>query len=330
MKYRMTNRFLPLALSVLALGAPRVRAQAPDETGAPAEQAVVEDPARREASTRFRRGVELYGEGNFEAALIEFQRTYDVAPSFRVLYNIGQAHLALRHYIDALQAFERYLEEGGDAVPAERREALVRQVQDLRNRTGTVMVRTSVPGATVSIDDEPRGTTPLDAPIALDVGRHRIEVRASGFEATTRAIALAGGENATLAFELVPLPTITVERGAEEVDHRRMRSVGRIGLIATGVLAIGAGITGGLSLGANSDLERELEMFPGDPSQIADARDRTRALSLSTDVLGGAALALGVTSLVLIVADARGHADDEEPTVAVGVTRSGVIVGGRF
>src|SRR4051794_6696164 len=44
------------------------------------------DP-KEEAIARFKRGLELHGEGDFSAALIEFRKAYELAPQYRVLYN---------------------------------------------------------------------------------------------------------------------------------------------------------------------------------------------------------------------------------------------------
>lgn len=75
------------------------------------------DAAREEASGHFQRGVELFQEGAFRAALVEFERAYGIAPDYRLLYNIGQVKLQLQDYLGATQSYERYLEEGGSEIP---------------------------------------------------------------------------------------------------------------------------------------------------------------------------------------------------------------------
>src|SRR5688572_8817140 len=88
-----------------------------------------DDPRRAEASAHFRRGVELFQEEAFRAALVEFERAYAIAPDYRLHYNIGQTKLRLQDYLGVVQSYERYLTTGGTGVPAERRtqveEALV-------------------------------------------------------------------------------------------------------------------------------------------------------------------------------------------------------------
>jgi tetratricopeptide (TPR) repeat protein len=60
-----------------------------------------DEAARSEASVRFRTGVNLYLEGDFQGAMAEFQRAYASMPSALVLYNLAQTHLALRDYVAA-------------------------------------------------------------------------------------------------------------------------------------------------------------------------------------------------------------------------------------
>src|SRR5271163_3770938 len=54
-----------------------------------------------QARQHFTRGVRLYEEDDFRTALIEFNRAYEIAPNWQVLYNIGQAYYQLRDYANA-------------------------------------------------------------------------------------------------------------------------------------------------------------------------------------------------------------------------------------
>ena len=74
-----------------------------------------------EAKSHFQRAVDLFHEADFRAALIEFQRAYDAAPNYKVLYNLGQTAQELQDYAGALKAFRGYLDGGGREIPAARR-----------------------------------------------------------------------------------------------------------------------------------------------------------------------------------------------------------------
>src|SRR4051794_16402603 len=64
------------------------------------------------ARTHFKRGLELYQDGDFRAALIELERAYALEPRYRLLYDLGQVAYALRNYVDAERYFTEYLEKG--------------------------------------------------------------------------------------------------------------------------------------------------------------------------------------------------------------------------
>src|SRR6266498_3420123 len=61
------------------------------------------------ARASFQQGVDLFHEGNFEAALAEFRKAYATAPSYRILYNIAQAYYELHDYVNALKTYQQYL-----------------------------------------------------------------------------------------------------------------------------------------------------------------------------------------------------------------------------
>jgi tetratricopeptide (TPR) repeat protein len=168
------------ALGLLAL-ASLVPVDAHAQPGAAPSEAPVE-----EARTRFSRGVELYKEGDFRAAIIEFNRAYEVAPNFRVLFNIGQAQQELQNYAAALDAFERYLKDGGGEVPPDRAEHVRGEIQKLVGRVASITVKVNVSGATLRVDDVNVGTTPIAARIRISAGRRKISVSKSGYQSVTQ------------------------------------------------------------------------------------------------------------------------------------------------
>src|SRR5438876_6791259 len=112
---RRTSWTAAALLLATLLGASGARAQTASGGGTPS-QATMD-----EAAAHFRRGVDLFKEADFRGALIEFRRANQLAPSFRVLYNIGQCYLELQDYGGALRSFQAYLSEGGKGIPRDRR-----------------------------------------------------------------------------------------------------------------------------------------------------------------------------------------------------------------
>lgn len=89
-----------------------------------------ESATRAFAREHFARGIALAKAHAYAEALREFQRAYDAAPHFAVLYNIGQAELALGESASGVATLERYLAEGGANIEALRKaevEAIIAQ-----------------------------------------------------------------------------------------------------------------------------------------------------------------------------------------------------------
>ena len=92
------------------------------------------DDPRGAARAHYARGLELAGQNGYEAALREFNEAYVISPQFAVLYNIGQAHVALGHPAEAIETLSKYLHDAQDRLPPGRREQVEVQIALLRAR----------------------------------------------------------------------------------------------------------------------------------------------------------------------------------------------------
>jgi len=257
-----------------------------------------------EGRTRFSRGIDLYKEGNFHAALAEFRAAYAAAPSFRIYYNLGQTLYQLQDYAGAVRAFEQYLREGGDKVEAERKKEVDADLEKLRPRVAQVLFTVNASGAEVSIDEEPRGKLTKD-PILVSAGRRRIAVTASGFQTETRVLDLAGAQRLDLTFELKPLGGGGSSRPTTNdyptATRPKSRTPFYFGLVATGVLGVGTVVMAAVASAKHSDYQKALDV-PNDKQRVDDARSATKSAALVGDVLGGTtALAGGLTILAFVL-----------------------------
>lgn len=255
-----------------------------------------------EASKRFARGLELYREGAYPAALIEFRRAYALVPSYKLLYNIGQVCYQLQNYACALQSLEQYLGEGGPDVPATRKTSVDADIAKLRTRVGKVMVRANVPGATVSVDDAPVGKTPLES-VMVSAGTHRISVAAEGRQPLTRSVSVAGEETATVEFEFTESG-----RGKADANPQPVSTPKSSAPIpswpfwaGTVALAAGAGITGYLALQNSNDLENQRNTFGSTSDGLHNTQQKATSMALASDILTGAAVVCGGVALYLTV-----------------------------
>lgn len=318
-----------LSLAVLALGATHeARADGGvGKKGAPTAAAKSDD-----ASERFRSGVAFYKDRDFAAALVEFKRAYELAPNYRVLFNLGQTSRELRDYAAALATFEQYLREGGSEIAPARRKDVQASVEELTRKVGRVRVSTSVEGAEILVDDVPVGVAPLAAPITVNVGRRKLAATRSGYTPTPRFIDVAGMVEAAVTLELTRIDEPRAEAAPLQPVKPGPPVVVWVMLSTTAASAVVTGVMGGLALSARGGLDKALATFPGNAASIADAQSRTRTFALGADVALGLTVASAVTTAVLFVVAPRGS-DKEAPAapkVSFGVSPSGLVVRGAF
>lgn len=271
-------------------------------TTAPSKDAV------QEARTRFARGAQFYNDGDYKLALIEFQRAYDLAPNYRVLYNIGQVNMQLNNYAKALCALESYLTLGGKEIQATRKTAVENDVNSLKVRTARLLVNTNVEGAEILVDDNSIGTTPMSMPAIIDAGQHHVVARKDGKSPANKDVTLAGADDVKMDLELTDLPVATpVPVPVPQPGGGRDRPVDEgpppsrgpvwIGWTATGAFAVGAVVTGVLALGAQKDLSRLRDDPNATRQSLDDTKSKAQTLGIVTDVLIGAAVVSGAVSL---------------------------------
>jgi hypothetical protein len=291
--------------------------------GAPARAG---ENAVREAAKHFQRGVDLYNDGDFRGALVEFKTAYQTWPRANVLYDIGQTEYQLLDYAAALKTMERYLQETGPTAP--HRQDVEAAVETLRGRVGRVAL-TSESGCEVSVDDQPAGTTPLDAPILVSVGQRRIAVICTGQRGVGKRIEVAAGQTVSLELRPAGLPTPAVRAVATVHDTRPAppSKAYVTGWIVTGVLVAGTVALGATTMVEQSRLSALRNSYPVAKSDLDRQTALTTGLAISTDVLGAAALVGAGVSTWLTV---KHRYEQRGKHVTVGLGPRGVQVGGSF
>jgi hypothetical protein len=282
-----------------------------------------------DAAAHFDRGVRFYAEGDYPAALVEFRRAYEIAPNWQVLFNLGQTYFQLRDYANALVTLRRFVREGGNDIRKDDRATVDPELADLVNRVGTVTVRANVDGASVSIDDQVVGTTPMHDPVLVSAGTRRITALAPGRAPIERRVAIAGGDAITVALDFAPAAAPGAPRGAERPAGRNLTPA-YVGL-AVGVAGAAVGtVFGFLAVGDKSNLDKTCT--PGasgkdcPQSSSGDLDALTRNGTISTIGFGVGAVGL-VAGLVLWIT--AGPAS-ETPTTSTSLRFGPGSVAGSF
>lgn len=313
--------------------APRARAtNAPVSAAAPPEAASSEPVSGQAAPLtgqsvatarkHFQRGVDAYRARAYDAALAEFSRAHEIAPHYRILYNLARVQEQRGDFAAAFELFTRYVSEGGERVPEARRAEVEAAVAALEPRLARLKVSTNVDDARLFIDDRPVATLPLEAPLLVNAGIHLVRIEKPGHPAAFRSVTLAGADAMDITLELEPpprpppppAPAAPTRREAPPTAARDLgpfwTSVGM-----TGALVAATATFGVLTHDARGDLDAARTRAPRLEGDVARARERARTLAIITDTFGLASV-LAASAATYLYFSAPSEAP-EEPQLPV-------------
>jgi hypothetical protein len=324
----------------------------------------ISDEAKKEAGERFKRGVKLQEEGNPEAAIIEFERAYQLAPNYRVLYNIGVIYRDRGDKANALRTFEKYLADGGSEIDAKRRKEVEADVVRLRDVVAQVTLKVTPPGVEVTIDDNPVLPGQINQPILVNVGRRRFEATKEGYTSQSKFLTLAGGDKVVVELTLKeikaqpattvilssapppptapPPPRSSAPPAAPTNDGSGQRTAGYI-IGGVGLAGLAAGSIFGLVARSKwSSVDGKCVKPAGGTVRIcpdSDSQDTAKsaqsmaAFSTFGFALGGVAVVVGA-SLLLSAPSATGASASRAPGLQfspfLGKNNGGLFVDGAF
>lgn len=157
------------------------------------------------ARQHFRQGVESFDQRRFGNALAEFEQSYELYPAYTTLFNVGQVQVALGHPVQAIDAFEKFLSDGGASISPRQRASVEAELKAQRERVGDIKVTVEPDGAEIRVDGESVGKAPLNAVVRVAAGHHRLEAMADGYSPDHREVDVAGLGHADVSFTLQAL-----------------------------------------------------------------------------------------------------------------------------
>jgi hypothetical protein len=166
----------------------------------------------RAADSLIDRGIRLFREGHYAAALETFEDAHRRSPTVRSTAQIGVTEHALGHYVRAYEMLRQALDSANDPwLTRARRQTIQEAFDATRAFVAEVEVRGDLGEAaetlTVFVNGERRGRCPLTQAVPVLAGRVEIELRAEG-EAAPRV---------TRRVTVEPRTVTVVEFHAEDV-----------------------------------------------------------------------------------------------------------------
>ena len=171
---------------------------------APAARAQSDD-AKKQAQALQVDGVRLLQKGDNRGALAKFNEAFALVQSPKIMFNMGKAYRALGDDVEALRAYDTFLDEAPYAPKASRAEA-EREVQTLRPKLAYIEVEAEDSGSTVRIDGRDMGKTPLVRAVVVAPGAHEVKVEKTGMVTEKRSVAPIAGQKVRVVVKLSATP----------------------------------------------------------------------------------------------------------------------------
>ena len=314
-----------------------------------------------EARAHFTAGVNLLQDpdgARYEEAYVEFKTAYAASPSWKILGNLGISAMKLERDGEAIEAYKRYLSEGGKQIEAGERAQFQRDLATLEAGMVRLTLDSDPPGARIEDERFPasgsaiRNEYTVSGPTQLGVrpGRHRFTAKLAGHADAVWEVTLSPRQQESHAFKLTetvapapapaaapPLPAPAAATAAVDTSSAKGSNGMRIGAyvaLGVGVVGLGAGTIFGLSAKSKyqeaNDITNDNENCPPSgpcelPAPLFDQReqlgkdgDSAKTLSLVGFVVGGVGFAAGVTLFILSNKKEQPAAAKVEPYLGLG------------
>jgi hypothetical protein len=201
---------------------------------------------------------------------------------------------ALKHYARMRTLLAQFVAEKDPRVTADTRALANETLRAVRGFVDEVKVDASEPQATVLVDGEEVGKTPLAAPVPVDLGAHTIDVKKEGFLPLTTRVEASGGESRVVDAKLVPV----ARAGRLVVDSDTGAAI-RIDTDITAVTRWSGTLPAGshhvkITAPGRKTYEAQLEVVAGSTSTVNASLEK-EGFPLWAIVGGGVVLAAGLT-----------------------------------
>ena len=305
-----------------------------------------DESGKLKARQHFKAGVELFDQRRFGDALSQFQESYSLFPVYSTLYNIGQVQVVLGHPVEAADAFDKFLVQGGSSIAQEQRARVEVELKAQQERIGDINVAVSPDGAEIQVDGAPVGMSPLGGPVKVASGHHRVDARLDGYRSEHNEVDILGQGHVALTIQLqalqpmatplasgpitgplppsptqapTPVPTASHSLPARDfkagsTTHRSAQAIVGYSLVGIGLVTAGVGV--GISVDGQSKHNDAVKQWNvSDEAQSRNNARQTESASVKEKTTGyivigagGAALLAGTVVLLTAPSNQAGHA----------------------
>lgn len=172
----------------------------------------------------FARGVDALLGQRFDEALGVFENLYRQAPRPTLLYYLGKVALAQQRYAAAADLYRRFVKGSGEEIDADTRLEVTQFLTSTQAPECEVTVQ-GEPGAILLADGRVAGSLPLEQPLGLSPGAHKLTLEKGRRKVETQ-VTLAARRRAEVRFTMIPpLALLTLTPGVVLVMQMEPRSL---------------------------------------------------------------------------------------------------------
>jgi hypothetical protein len=251
----------------------------------------------------------LVNNGDSAHAIAKYREAYEQSKDPRLLFDMAVCERDLHAYAAMQGLLSRYEREAGAELSPDQKADVEAALAAIHDFVGTVSLTVSEAGADVSIDGEPVGTTPLAAPLVLDLGKHTLSVTKDGFDPVEHPIEISGGNETNAGITLFrrarpALLKVTAHPAATVVIDKKELAHGSF----DGALAPGTHLVQVTEPGKRA-YETRVVLGDGEARSLQVTLEEERHAAIWPWIAGGVALLVGagVGGYVLVQQENRQH-----------------------
>ena len=293
---------------------------------------------KEKAAEHFKLGLSHLDKNNYQEAAKEFESSLILYPNKNGFFNLAICYVQLHRYDEAINAINHLKKRFKDNLDEELKQDISNFEKKMESMIIRIIVSINVDGIVLEVDGKEIGQSPIDKPIILPRGKHKIVASQEGYLTEQRTITQETEPEVTLKFVMkkepghdetaaaTPLESAESDTvPAQQQEKKGIKKIGWVPLAIAGGITLGSGIA---TLVINSKIKDREE-----------SKDEQGAQDLQTPgkILFGVTMAgLAATTVLVFFTDFR--RDSEQPNAASVKTvfpflvnqGAGVSMGGKF
>lgn len=252
------------------------------------------------ANKLFRQGSQLFGGGDYAAALEKLRSAYKRYPSAKTLLHIGHTLRKLGRNIEAIDAYETYLDDP-EADPSKAK-SVRRTLHELDAVIARLRVELAEPGAKVSLDGKEIPALQMGHDIRVEAGDHALVAERDGLPRVVQKIQLAANERRTVTVRFLSSPPSPPKVASVSPQ----RTVGVVFMAAGGASLLAGAIATGLAVKKNREAKGHCLTTSICDQTGVDLGRSAKKTALVATVTVSAGVSAFVSGLVLTLTAPRG------------------------